>query len=460
MFHCSECKESFKKWSGQCDSCGSWNTLTEEAKVAVGSLSKFNSIDYGKISTSSVDIVSIANVKAEQGERFSSSDPELDNVLGGGFVVGSATLLGGDPGVGKSTLLMKTASLCVQQGKKTLYVSGEESVNQVALRFKRMSLDQSVDIASTSDLLAVIKSLQKSDYKFVVIDSIQTMFLSTVDSKPGSSSQIQACAMELVSFCKANDITVVIIGHITKDGSIAGPKVLEHMVDVVMYFEGDQVNNFRVLRSLKNRFGSTNEIGIFQINENSIDSIINPSMFFLENHAMEEGSIVFVAIEGTRAVIAEVEALVAQSYVPMPRRTVLGWDVNRLSMILALLGAKAHYSFSDKDVYLGFAGGFKTLESANDLAVACSIMLSRKSLVPKYKIVALGELSLSGKVRPVSSCNKRIKEAVKAGYVHFIVSADQSIDGFKDQNLNFYAAQDVRDLSKIIQSLSSKYSPN
>lgn len=453
MFFCVNCKTEFKKWLGQCPDCKEWNSLEELAdEINNSNISASNKVNYANI-RSEASVVKALDVEADKASRFSSGDDEFNNVLGGGFVIGSVNLIGGDPGVGKSTLLMKIASLCQENGQETLYVSGEESSGQVGMRFHRMKLKGNVSLSSTSDLLSVIKVMKKHKYDLLIIDSIQTMFLSTLDSKPGSSAQVQACAMEIIGFCKEYEVTVVIIGHITKEGNLAGPKILEHMVDSVMYFEGDKINRFRILRSLKNRFGSTNEIGIFQINEDNIESVANPSMFFLDTDS-NSGGIVFPAIEGSRAVIAEVESLVAPSYIPVPRRTVIGWDANRLAMILAVISSKNKVYFSEKDVYLSFAGGFKSNETANDLSVAISVTVSVLKRQFKSKFVVFGEICLSGKVRNVSWFEKRMKEALKMGYKDFIVPGGHAKELSKYKDINFYKVDSVFDLKNLIYKIS------
>ncbi len=350
--------------------------------------------------------------------RASSGLDELDRVLGGGLVAASAILVGGDPGIGKSTLLLQAVAAFATKGLKTLYISGEEAAAQVRMRAARLGLAQApVALGADTNLRDILTTLDTERPDLVVIDSVQTMWLDTVDSAPGSVSQVRAAAHELVSFAKRRGVSVILVGHVTKDGQIAGPRVVEHMVDTVLYFEGERGHQFRILRAVKNRFGPADEIGVFEMTGTGLAQVANPSALFLsERGTPAPGSVVFAGIEGTRPMLTEIQALVAPSPLGTPRRTVVGLDGARLSTILAVLEARCGIPFAGMDVFLNVAGGMRVQEPAADLAVACALLSAREDVALPADTVVFGEISLSGALRPVAQTENRLKEAQKLGF--------------------------------------------
>ncbi len=355
--------------------------------------------------------------------RTASGLSELDRVLGGGLVPSSAILVGGDPGIGKSTLLLQAAAQFAQSGLKVVYASGEEASAQVRMRAHRLGLANSnVKLAAETNLRDILTTLENEKPDLVIIDSIQTMWVDNVDSAPGSVSQVRASAHELTTFAKRRNVSVIMVGHVTKEGQIAGPRVVEHMVDTVLYFEGERGHQFRILRAVKNRFGPADEIGVFEMTGAGLAEVINPSALFLSERAQPSpGSVVFSGIEGTRPVLCELQALVAPSPHSQPRRAVVGWDGSRLSMILAVLEARCGIPFAGLDVYLNVAGGMKISEPAADLAVAAALLSAREDSALPAETVVFGEISLSGALRPVSQTENRLKEAQKLGFTSAIV---------------------------------------
>ena len=380
MFICQNCGAVLKKWSGQCPECQQWNSITEEKEE--GGLVTHNEA-IGKVKKEDGNLLNFESLDKEIKEcpREIIGIEELDRVLGGGLVKGSAVLIGGDPGIGKSTLLLQTLCSLANNGVNCMYISGEESTNQVRIRADRLGLKKApIKLASATSVNDILKSVEKEAPQVVVIDSIQTIFSPEVSASPGTVSQVRTCANELVTLAKSKDITMLIVSHVNKDGQIAGPKVLEHMVDTVLYFEGDKDYQFRIIRSIKNRFGAANEIGIFDMGDSGLMEIKNPSELFLSSRQdMVSGSVVFGGIEGTRPLLAEIQALIAPSYMPMPRRAVVGWDQNRLSMIIAVLASRYGLNLLDKEVYLNIVGGLKIDEPGADLPVALALISAAKS---------------------------------------------------------------------------------
>jgi DNA repair protein RadA/Sms len=348
---------------------------------------------------------------------------ELDRVLGGGLVNGSAILIGGDPGIGKSTLLLQLVASLALQGKNCAYISGEESIDQIRLRALRLGMvAPPVKMLSATNVRDIIATIEASPPDIVVIDSIQTMFIDSFNSAPGTVSQVRAASHELIRMAKSRGIILLLVGHVTKDGQIAGPKVLEHMVDTVLYFEGERGHQFRILRAVKNRFGSVNEIGVFQMSGCGLEEVPNPSALFLsQRERAVSGAAVFAGIEGTRPVLVEIQALVSPSLLPTPRRAVVGWDSNRLAMIIAVLGVRYGVMLADKEVYLNVAGGLRILEPAADLAVAAALISSVMNIPLPQESVVFGEVGLSGEVRIVSHTDIRLKEAAKLGFTQAII---------------------------------------
>jgi DNA repair protein RadA/Sms len=412
-FSCNACGASFNKWSGRCDACGAWNTIVEEAPLSAGPASK----SLGGKRGSPIKLPDLATEEAPPA-RTHSGISELDRVLGGGLVPSSAILVGGDPGIGKSTLLLQAAARFAQAGLKTIYVSGEEASAQVRMRAQRLGLGTApVQLAAATNLRDILTTLETEKPQLAVIDSIQTMWADNVESAPGSVSQVRAAAHELTNFAKRRDMSVILVGHVTKDGQIAGPRVVEHMVDTVLYFEGERGHQFRILRAVKNRFGPADEIGVFEMTGAGLAEVLNPSALFLsERGEPSPGSVVFAGVEGTRPLLVEFQALVAPSPHSQPRRSVVGWDGGRLAMILAVLEARCGIPFTGLDVYLNVAGGMKVTEPAADLAVAAALLSAREDAALPKETVIFGEISLSGALRPVSQTENRLKEAQKLGF--------------------------------------------
>lgn len=417
-FSCSACGAVHKKWAGRCDGCGSWNCITEDAPLSSGPPSRSLGASRGRTVT-----LSDLNSEETPPARTRSGMDEFDRVLGGGLVAGSAILIGGDPGIGKSTLLLQATAAFAKAGLSSIYISGEEASDQVRMRARRLGLhDAPLQLGAETNLRDILSTLDTLRPDLVVIDSIQTMWVDNVDSAPGSVSQVRACAHELVTFAKRRGTSVVLVGHVTKEGQIAGPRVVEHMVDTVIYFEGERGHQFRILRSVKNRFGPADEIGVFEMTGSGLSQVINPSALFLsERDKPASGSVVFAGIEGTRPLLVEFQALVAPAPPGSPRRTVVGWDGGRLSMILAVLEARCGIAFSGMDVYLNVAGGIRVGEPAADLAVAAALLSAREDRPLPPDMVVFGEVSLSGALRPVSQTENRLKEAQKLGFNRAVV---------------------------------------
>jgi DNA repair protein RadA/Sms len=418
QYVCQECGAAYSKWQGRCDACNGWNSLVEEQMAAP--IPKGLGSGRGRI-------LSLTDLKQETlpRPRYHSGMAELDRPLGGGLVPGSAILVGGDPGIGKSTLMLQLVAHAARQGDKpVIYVSGEESVDQTRLRARRLGLgDAPVALMAETDLRDILATLETARPGLVIIDSIQTMFVSALESAPGTVSQVRAAAQELIRFAKRTDAVMVIIGHVTKEGQIAGPRVMEHMVDTVLYFEGERGVPFRILRAVKNRFGATDEIGVFEMSDGGLAEVSNPSRLFLsEREEPISGAAVFAGMEGSRPVLVEIQALVTPSPLGTPRRTVVGWDSGRLAMIMAVLEARCGVALAGNDVYLNVAGGLKIGEPAADLAVAAALISSFRNLPTPRGSVFFGEVSLAGEVRPVAGAEQRLKEAAKLGFLQAVTA--------------------------------------
>ena len=413
QFSCSACGNVTNKWAGKCEACGEWNTITEDKGLSTGA----GDSGLGQTRGRSVTLTDLSHDEAPP-PRNPSGVGELDRVLGGGLVEASAILVGGDPGIGKSTLLLQAAARFARLGLKTVYISGEESSAQVRMRAQRLGLSESpVMLGAETNLRDILTTLEQEKPQLAIIDSIQTMWADTVGSAPGSVSQVRAASHELTSFAKRRGMAVVLVGHVTKEGQLAGPRVVEHMVDTVLYFEGERGHQFRVLRAVKNRFGPADEIGVFEMTGRGLVEVKNPSALFLsERGDPTPGSVVFAGIEGTRPVLIELQALVAPSPHAQPRRNVVGWDSSRLAMILAVLEARCGVPFTGLDVYLNVAGGMKISEPAADLAVAAALLSAREDISLPADCVVFGEISLSGALRPVGQSENRLKEASKLGF--------------------------------------------
>ncbi|MCH8953046.1 MAG: DNA repair protein RadA [Proteobacteria bacterium] len=411
---CRECGVTHRKWSGRCDACGAWNAIEEDRGLsAAGPAARTLGARKGR----AVELSPLAESE-DPPPRRSSGIAEFDRVLGGGLVPGSAILVGGDPGIGKSTLMLQAAAAFASAGARTIYVSGEEAPAQIRMRAARLGLAEApVMLAAETNLRDILTTLDAERPALVVIDSIQTMWADHIDSAPGSVAQVRATAHELTSFAKRREVSVILVGHVTKEGQIAGPRVIEHMVDTVLYFEGERGHQFRILRTVKNRFGPAGEIGVFEMTGQGLAEVANPSALFLGERAeTASGSVVFAGIEGTRPLLVELQALVAPSPPGTPRRAVVGWDASRLAMILAVLEARCGVSLAGHDVYLNVAGGLRISEPAADLAVAAALLSSLTGEAIAPETVIFGEISLSGAIRPVTQPELRLKEAEKLGF--------------------------------------------
>lgn len=415
---CQNCGATYTKWAGRCDACGEWNSLVEETHVdapkALGGSTKGGR---------ALELVGLSG-QSSAPPRMRTGISELDRVTGGGLVPASALLVGGDPGIGKSTLLLQAAAALANTGVSVAYISGEEAVDQVRLRAARLDLTESpVGLASATNLRDITATLDSPQGpQVVIIDSIQTLYMDSLDSAPGSVSQVRACSHELIRLAKSRGFALFLVGHVTKEGSIAGPRVMEHMVDTVLYFEGERGHQFRILRAVKNRFGATDEIGVFEMTSGGLDQVANPSALFLaERRGNVSGCCVFAGMEGSRPVLVEIQALVAASGTGSPRRAVVGWDSGRLSMVLAVLEARCGLALAGNDVYLNVAGGLRVSEPAADLAVAAALISSATGTPVPADLAVFGEIGLSGEVRPVAQADVRLKEAAKLGFAEALV---------------------------------------
>jgi DNA repair protein RadA/Sms len=448
---CQSCGGVHARWAGKCEACGAWNTLAEEATSApvAGGKTAAPSRPSGR-KAKGLEFVDLAGL-AEDAPRLQTGIAELDRVLGGGIARGSAILVGGDPGIGKSTLLLQAAALLARGGAGVSYVSGEESVDQVRGRARRLGLaDAPVRLAAETALGPILEGLRSAAADVAIIDSVQTLWSDVIAAAPGSVAQVRACAHELVQLAKKRGSAVFLVGHVTKDGQIAGPRVLEHMVDAVLYFEGDRAHQFRILRGVKNRFGPTDEIGVFEMGEAGLAEVANPSALFLgARSAPASGSVVFAGMEGTRPVLVEIQALVAPTAFGTPRRAVVGWDAGRLAMVLAVLEARCGLSFTGRDVYLNVAGGLKIAEPAADLAVAAALVSAILDVALPASLVAFGEASLSGEVRPVGRAEARLKEAAKLGFRTALAPVAEPVA----RNMKVIEAATLKELASLIERI-------
>jgi DNA repair protein RadA/Sms len=425
---CQSCGAVHAKWAGRCDACGAWNSLVEEASSSAPMGGGAKAAPARSSRRPKLDLVDLGSETPDP-PRLVTGINELDRVAGGGLVPGSAILVGGDPGIGKSTLLLQAAARLASSGATTVYISGEEAAGQVRRRARRLGLaDSPVRLAAETSLEVILDGLRKESPDVAVLDSIQTLWSDQLAAAPGTVAQVRACAQELVRFAKKRNTVVVLVGHVTKDGQIAGPRVVEHMVDAVLYFEGERTHQFRILRAVKNRFGPADEIGVFEMAEAGLQEVANPSALFLDGRgANTSGAAVFAGMEGTRPVLTEIQALVAPAAFGTPRRAVVGWDSGRLAMVLAVLEARCGLGFGGRDVYLNVAGGLKIAEPAADLAVAAALISSFLDAPLPGDGVVFGEIALSGDVRPVGRTEARLKEAAKLGFNRAL--APQGADG-------------------------------
>ncbi|MFC3225679.1 DNA repair protein RadA [Marinibaculum pumilum] len=455
QFVCQDCGAVYRKWQGRCDACEAWNTIVEEApverrpggpEILGGRALSFASLDGGEAPV----------------PRVPTGLAELDRVLGGGIVHGSAILIGGDPGIGKSTLLLQVMAALAAAGHPSTYISGEEAIAQIRLRAQRLGLTGApLRLAASNSLRDILTSLNAESREravaaggipeIVVVDSIQTVYADGIDSAAGTVSQVRACAHELVRHAKASGAAVLLVGHVTKEGQLAGPRVVEHMVDTVLYFEGDRGHQFRILRAVKNRFGATDEIAVFEMGDAGLAEVANPSALFLaDREAPVSGACVFAGIEGTRPLLMELQALVAESPLGTPRRAVVGWDGARLAMVLAVLETRCGVRFGASDIYLNVAGGLRVREPAADLAAAAALLSALTDKPLPQKMVAFGEVSLAGEIRPVTQMEARLKEAAKLGFTEALVPAGAADSRTGGAGMRLREARHLHDIVPMI----------
>lgn len=439
-FLCSACGDDFPKWNGQCPSCKEWGTLSEFKVLGKKKNSKTEYRDYRRLN----DVLA-----SEPGERFSSGIVEADRVLGGGLLPGSLLLLGGNPGVGKSTLALH---ICSGINKPVLYVSAEESEEQVAIRAKRINVEsKNLHLSSENDLNGILTHIDRISPALVVVDSIQTILNSDLDSLPGSPSQIRDCGQKFLEVSKQKNVIIMIVGHVTKEGTIAGPKMLEHMVDTVLYLEGDDRYEHRILRSAKNRFGTTNEVGIFHMNEGGLNEVTNPSQMFLSERSKNvPGTCIYPSLEGTRPILIEVQALVSTANFGTPQRNVNGFDFKRLAMLLAVLEKRMELVMGMKDVFINLVGGLKVDDPAADLSILCAIASSFMDKPIDENIVFMGEIGLAGEVRSISRLGHRLSEVMALGFSGAIVPAASMNDKIKKSKLEIYPVNSVKETFDIL----------
>lgn len=451
VFFCRECGMESPKWLGQCPGCKAWNSLMEAPQAG-----KVKSSAYGVSALSGAEPVLLSQVDTEEEERIATGIGELDRVLGGGIVVGSLVLVGGDPGIGKSTLLLQMCYALAKKERKVLYVSGEESVRQIRMRADRLQVTEgSTLLLAETSLNRVEEIIRQITPEIVIIDSIQTVYREDADSAPGSPGQIKEATASLLRLAKGLGITIFIIGHVTKEGTVAGPRMLEHMVDTVLYFEGESHISYRILRAVKNRFGSTNEIGVFEMAGAGLREVKNPSEYMLEGRPEDEpGSVVTAAMEGTRPILVEVQALVCPTNFNMPRRTAAGTDYNRVTLLMAVLEKRLGISLAGCDAYVNVAGGMKITEPSLDLAIVLALLSSYRNRPLPARTVAFGEVGLTGEIRSVNMMAARIAEAEKMGYQNVIMPQQKKMVGEeKKSKIQRIEVGTVQDLQTVLRSL-------
>ena len=442
IFYCKECGYESAKWSGQCPGCKAWNTFVEE-KISVGANKSSVKKDY-------VAPTSILKVTTADESRIKTDINELDRVLGGGIVKGSLVLVGGDPGIGKSTILLQMCKKLIDKSVEVLYVSGEESLSQIKMRAERIgSFDKDMLLLCDNDMDNISAAIQKSDVEVVIIDSIQTMLVDEIGSAPGTITQVREVTSRLMQLAKQNNVAVFIVGHVTKEGTVAGPRTLEHMVDSVLYFEGDRNNGFRILRGVKNRFGSTNEIGVFNMTDKGLMEVENPSSVMLSGRPIGvPGSVVVSSIEGTRSILIELQALVCKTNFNMPRRTSVGVDFNRVNLIMAVLEKRAGLNLWGYDAYVSIAGGMRVNDPAVDMGIAAAIYSSLENKPIGDKTMIIGEIGLAGEIRGVTNVMQRVKEADKMGFDTCIIPKSNYDKNMDKLNIN------VKGVSSLVEALN------
>jgi DNA repair protein RadA/Sms len=441
-FICQECGAMSTQWSGQCHHCSTWNSMISEFVNK-----KSEAFHYAQAQS---DITPLEEVSLQEQDRYHSGYEELNRVLGGGLVVGSVVLIGGDPGIGKSTLLLQTVTH-LAKSHKVLYVSGEESLSQIALRAKRMDLSvPQLHLLAETQVEAIIQKASQYAPQVMVIDSIQTMYTDAQTGSPGGVGQLREATAQLVRFAKSSNTTIFLVGHVTKEGALAGPRVLEHMVDAVLYFEGQQDSRFRVIRAIKNRFGAVNELGVFAMTEKGLKEVTNPSAIFLSGHNQPmPGSAIMASWEGSRPLLVEIQALVDDSYGQQPRRVTAGLENNRLAILLAVLHRHAGVATFGQDIFVNVAGGVKVTETAGDLAILAAVVSSLKNQVSTSQTIVFGEVGLGGEIRPVQSGLERIREAQKHGFVRAIVPA-ANVSKTKGLNIEILPIKHISELTNLL----------
>ncbi len=449
IFQCQVCGHQVPKWVGQCPECRSWDTMAEEKLLSssVSSAGPAAGPGHGIIKPVAMD-----SIELKEAKRTETGLDEFDRVLGGGIVAGSLILIGGDPGIGKSTLMLQVLSKLSEKGRKTLYISGEESINQIKMRGKRLlSEGSNMFVAAQTDLDTILMLAQKEKYEACVIDSIQTVFNPEASSTPGSVTQIREASMAFMKLAKEKGIPIFLVGHVTKVGSLAGPRIMEHMVDTVLYFEGDKSHVFRILRSVKNRFGSTNEIGVFEMKSTGLEQVPNPSAVFLsEKFPNAPGSVVAASMEGTRPILIEIQGLASSSGFGTPRRTVLGLDPNRVALIISVMEKRLDMNISGLDIFMNVAGGVKVSEPAADLGIAAALASSFFNRPVNDDMVLIGEIGLTGEIRAVAHIESRIKEAVKMGFTQCIVPENSIKQISQTDNIKINGTSFLKQVMEIL----------
>lgn len=453
LYRCEACGATFGKWMGQCPQCNAWNSLVEERTERAARPTRPGSDSTGNIAARTPSkVIPIGEIATENYARIRTQLSELDTVLGGGLVPGSAILLGGEPGVGKSTLLLQAAQEYAVQELRVLYVSGEESASQIGLRAERLGVTSpNLWVVAEAELEKIHEHIQKLDPHVLVLDSVQTVFSQELESQPGSVGQLRECTFDIIQTAKARGMAAYLVGHVTKDGAIAGPKILEHMVDVVLYFESTASQTHRLLRSIKNRFGSTNELGVFEMVAKGIRAVENPSELFLsERPRTTPGSVIGASLEGTRALLVEVQALVSTSALAMPRRTAIGLDNNRAALLVAILEKRGGMRLYDQDVYVNMTGGFRVSETALDLAVIAALRSSFAGVLTDPHTLFFGEVGLGGEVRSVSRASERLREGHRIGLKRAILPKKAAIELKKDCPLEIYGIEHIEELADLL----------
>lgn len=447
VFFCRECGYESGKWMGQCPSCRSWNTMAEEP----GGVKKSRGTGNAYGSTKAREPELLSQVAASRETRMETGIGELNRVLGGGVVIGSLVLVGGDPGIGKSTLLLQMCRNMAAMGRKILYVSGEESSQQIKMRADRLGeFKEDLYLYSGTDVDEIEGVIEEVKPELVIIDSIQTMYLDSVGTAAGSVSQVREVTSALLRIGKSKGISIFIVGHVTKEGTVAGPRVLEHMVDTVLYFEGDKMALYRILRAVKNRFGSTNEIGVFEMKSQGLTEVSNPSEYMLNGRPLgEAGSVISSTMEGTRPVLVEAQALVCRTSFQLPRRTAVGMDYNRINLLMAVMERRMNLKLGECDAYVNVAGGLRIMEPALDLAIVAAILSSYKNKAFSDTTLIFGEVGLTGEARAVGQAQGRVSEAEKMGY-DFCILPKSNLNGIKSQNMKLHGIQNIRELFELL----------